>query len=479
MNFWRHALLDIVFAPGDNTVVQNLALVLLAVSSVFLPTFTNSPVSNPPGTPTPPLGTKNVILMISDGCGYTHVEATSMYQYGAAGGQVYDGFPVKLAMSTFSAEGWGYDPVLAWRNFGYVQHSATSSAAAATAISCGTKTLNAYIGFDVEARPLQHAMAHAEALGKSTGVVTTVPFCHATPAGFVAHNASRWNYEAIAQEMLLSSGTDVIMGTGHPFFDSDGQADDSPSYQYVGGKDTWEGLAAGTAGMDADGDGAPDRWTLVETREQFRALGSGNTPQRVCGVAQAGATLQQSRRGDGWAEPYAAPLNGNVPTLAEMTYAALNVLDNDPDGFFLMVEGGAIDWASHANQAGRMIEEQIDFNHAVEAVVSWTENKSNWCETLLIVTSDHETGYLTGPGSNPDWKPLVSRGKGAMPDLEWHTRDHTNQLVPFYAKGGPATEFEQRAVHRDRVRGAYLDNSDLAPIVLQWLNAPPGEACLQ
>ena len=76
----------------------------------------------------------------------------------------------------------------------------------------------------------------------------------------------------------------------------------------------------------------------------------------MCGTAQAYTTLQQSRSGDGQAAPYAVPLTTTLPDLATMTRGALNVLDSDRDGFFLMIEGGAVDWAAHANQTGRTIE---------------------------------------------------------------------------------------------------------------------------
>ncbi len=118
--------------------------------------------------------------------------------------------------------------------------------------------------------------------------------------------------------------------------------------------------------------------------------------------------MQSNRSGDGYADPFVVPLIDTVPTLEEMTKAALNILDDDPDGLFLMIEGGAVDWASHANQSGRMIEEHIDFDNSVQAVVDWVQKNSNWGETLLIVTSDHETGYLTGPGSDPSWMPLIN-----------------------------------------------------------------------
>jgi alkaline phosphatase len=128
-------------------------------------------------------------------------------------------------------------------------------------------------------------------------------------------------------------------------------------------------------------------------------MASGDTPLRVIGLPQVHETLQQKRRGDDLADPYVVNRTETVPTLAEMSQVALNVLDNNRDGFFLMIEGGAVDWAGHDNQSGRLIEEEIDFNRAVEAVAAWIEKNSSWDDTLLIVTADHETGYLNGPGS--------------------------------------------------------------------------------
>jgi alkaline phosphatase len=306
-------------------------------------------------------------------------------------------------------------------------------------------------------------MQEAEAKGKSTGVVTSVEFSHATPAGFVAHNISRNNYAAIANEML-TSGTDVIMGAGNPDFDDNGNPA-SKDAKYVGGTATW-------AALKDPADGVLDGWTLIQTRDAFQNLAAGDTPARVVGVPQVYTTLQQSRAGDAKAEPYVVPFTPSVPTLVEMTRAALNVLDNDPDGFVLMVEGGAVDWAGHANQSGRMIEEQIDFDNSVQAVVDWVKKNSNWGETLLIVTGDHETGYLTGPmpdPANPTWTPVVNNGAGVVPGLQWNFGEHTNQLIPFYAKGDDARWFKQAADLRDPVRGPYIDNTDIAQVIFQVL----------
>ena len=421
---------------------------------------------------------KNIIIMISDGLGFNHLEASRYYEYIKEARQIFNKFPFNYAMSTYMAYdeedecySHGYDPDLAWSGFDYVEECSTDSAAAATAMSTGAKTYGGAIGVDLYEQPLVHALELAEEKGKATGVVTSVEWSHATPAGFVAHNVSRNNYEEIAQEMIHDSTVDVIMGCGHPWFDADGQFTRAPNtFKYVGGETTWDDLVAGTAGGDADGDGVDDPWLLIQELAEFQALINGPTPERVIGIAQVYQTLQQSRNGDGYADPYVVPFIETVPTLEEMTKAALNILDEDPDGLFLMVEGGAVDWASHANQSGRMIEEQSDFENAVKAVVKWVREKSNWDETLLIVTSDHETGYLTGPGSDPSWEPIVNNGAENLPDMEWHSGSHTNSLVPLSAKGRTARMLMRYADENDPVRGRYVDNTEIAKVILRAID---------
>jgi alkaline phosphatase len=227
--------------------------------------------------------------------------------------------------------------------------------------------------------------------------------------------------------------------------------------------------------VDANHDGnidSDDDWHLVQTRAEFQNLITGPTPKRVVGTARVYQTLQQGRSGDGNADPYVVPLIQTVPTLAEMSLAAINVLDDDPDGFCLMVEGGAVDWASHANQTGRMIEEEEDFNAAVDAVVGWIEGNSSWGETLLIVTGDHETGYLTryASGGDTPWadQPLGNRGPGQVVDVQWNSGSHTNALIPFYAKGRGAHLYMLCVSDIDLVRGVYIDNTAVAKVIF-WL----------
>ncbi len=149
--------------------------------------------------------------------GFNHVKATSYYQFGELGKQIYDSFPVKLAMSTYMIGGEIYNPDSVSANFKFVLKKPTDSAASGTALATGTKTYKAGISVDTNKAKLLTVLDKAEKVGKSSGVVSTVPFSNATPAAFVAHNASRYEYKKIAEEMIMQSSVDVIIGGGHPY----------------------------------------------------------------------------------------------------------------------------------------------------------------------------------------------------------------------------------------------------------------------
>lgn len=420
-----------------------------------------------------PAGPKNIIILIGDGMGYNHIDATSLYEHGttyqqvavdpAAGtvehvpgiaSQVFESFPVQVAMSTHSANGRAeYDPAQAWADFDWIATGATDSAAAGTALATGVKTDNGMLGLDPDGNRVKNVAERAAELDKATGVVSSVQFSHATPASWGAHNASRNDMTGVAHEMI-EGPLDVIMGAGHPGYDDDHQPTE-PSYSSVSQED-FQRLQ----------DGQTSR-TFVEDRAGFEALAAGeDVPEQVFGLAQVSTTLQQARSGESeGALPFAVEQN-DVPSLETMTRGALNVLEQDEDGLFLMVEGGAIDWTGHANETTRNIEETVDFNRSVEAAVEWVETESSWDETLLIVTADHETGYLDGSSSDPTWTPITG-AKGQLPDQEWFSGNHTNQLVPLYAKGTGSDLLASYAVGSDPVRGAYLDNVDVARVAFE------------
>jgi len=124
-----------------------------------------------------------------------------------------------------------------------------------------------------------------------------------------------------------------------------------------------------------------------------------------------------------------------------------------------------------------MVEEMIDFNRAIAAAVEWVETNSSWGETLLIITADHETGYLTGPGSanvtHPDgttqavYNPLVNNGAGNMPGHDWNSGSHVNTLVPFFAKGARSEMLLEYADEWDPNRGYYINNTEFAQLVFR------------
>jgi alkaline phosphatase len=412
---------------------------------------------------------KNVIIMIADGAGFNHFKAADYYQCGQIPCQPYEDFPVRLAMSTYP-HGGSYDANLAWRSFDYVDKGATDSAAAATAMATGIKTRNKTLGVDAKGNQVLNLTERARQLGKATGVITTVFFDDATPAGFVVHNDARSNLTQTADDMVNKSSVDCIMGAGHPLYDSNGRQIDKPNYKYIG-EDSWAKLNNGNAGSNAN------HWTLIQTRDDFQRLASGPAPKRVFGLAQVFETLQEKRSGDHFATPYQVPLTQALPTLEEMTNAALNVLDDDPNGFFIMIEGGAVDWAAHSKYSGRLIEEMNDFNRSIKAVIHWVDTNSSWDDTLLIITADHETGYLTGsprrsplakPGPDSGgsvWNDLVNNGPGKLPTMEWHSGSHTNSLVPFFAKGRGAQSFNDTIDGTDPLRGPYIDNTDIANVI--------------
>ncbi len=466
--------------------LTNVVLIMLLAGFVSCAT---TPEQNDSKTPNP----TNIIYFVGDGMGYNHVLAANFFEHGDAGVQVYeqdDWFQAGLA--TYSAARIdsdgdtiymnGYAPRTAWEDADYLSRDYTDSGAAATAMSTGKKVFSGSLGIGMDGDTLTHIAQAAKAAGKSVGIVSSVPLSHATPAGFIAHNHSRHNLEEIGKYMLFHTLADVIMAPGHPLYNNDGEQEEK-SPRYVGGWDIWEQLSANdgrTEFVDGDeilyvqdvtGDGQRDPWHLIETREDFLALAEGPAPRRVLGIPQVYTTLNQGRmRGEEADIPFEQPLNENVPTLEEITRASLNVLGQNPEGYYVMIEGGAIDWASHDNHIGRTIEEQIDFNNSIMAAVEWVEENSSWDETLIIVTSDHECGYLTGPNHpDPIADEVVNRGIGVLPEVAWHSGTHTNMLVPFYAKGPGVELFDLFADEKDPVKGPFLQNTEIAQaIFLMW-----------
>ncbi len=235
----------------------------------------------------------------------------------------------------------------------------TDSAAAATAIACGEKTFNGAIGVDAQLRRLESAAEVAHRAGKAVGIVTTVTINHATPAGFYGHRKGRGEGYALGLD-LVASGFEYFAGGGLD------KHDDRSNPLYRG--DVYD-LAAGAGYGVIRGD-----------RAAFDALRPG------CGRVWFVATEKAMP------DSIDAGLWKGVPTLAELTAKGLELLSPDPDGFFMMVEGGRIDWAGHANDAATNLREVLALDDAVKVALEFQKTHP---DLLVVVTGDHETGGMT------------------------------------------------------------------------------------
>ena len=235
----------------------------------------------------------------------------------------------------------------------------TCSAAAATALATGHKTNIGRISMNpAGVEPYESIATKAKRAGYKVGVVTNVSIDHATPAVFYAHQPDRDMYFEIGVE-LAHSNFDFFAGGG-----------------FMNPNDTIEGTVLNLVNL-----AGANGFKVVNTREGFEKLASG-----------AGKTLVLSPNpASEGSLPFSLDMEPGDITLADYTSKAISMLDNEK-GFFVMVEGGKIDWASHKNDGAAVIQEVISFDKAIGHAVAFYEKHPD--ETLIIVTADHETGGL-------------------------------------------------------------------------------------
>ncbi|MBQ1784752.1 MAG: alkaline phosphatase [Gammaproteobacteria bacterium] len=467
-------------------------LLLVAAITTALMSGCNSDDDDTQPTPPAAQRPKNVILMISDGASYGTWEMAAHWQ-GAENANdlaIYSDMQTRLGVTTYplntsntptneDTSTLGYDPAAAWNTtvgegvekdgfmtyiegYKYLKNNYTDSAAAGTALASGQKTYNNAINYDNHGKPMGYITQLAKAQGKATGVVSSVQMAHATPATFSAQNISRRNMHEIARDQLTNGNVDLLMGTGHPDYDGSGtnlnalSAEDCAANWACGnrfdsiGETEWLALKAGLLTPT----GASKPWTLIEDKGAFELLASGNlsVDGPLVGIPRVRWTLQQTRSGDVVGadanQPSGKKMIATVPDLATMTQGALNYLGKDEDGLFLMVEGGAVDWAAHGNDTGTLIEEQLDFDRAVAVVKDWVEANSSWEETLLIVTTDHGNALPLAPTSDVTaFAPVVSNGSELLPEVRYWSGQHTNEVVRLWAIGAGSDKFD------DYIRG--------------------------
>ena len=293
---------------------------------------------------------KYVFYFIGDGMGVNQVNGTEMYQAEFQKGIIgvepllFTQFPVGTMATTFSAT-----------------NSVTDSAAAGTALATGEKTYNHAISVDVDKNPLQTVAEKAKKAGKKVGVTTSVSVDHATPASFYAHQPDRDMYYEIALD-LPKANFDFYAGGGFL----------KPNTTF-------------------DKKEAPSIFPIFEQAGYTVARGYQDYKDKA---AKADKMILIQREGaNPSCLPYALDRKEGDLTLAQITESAIDFLTKGKDkGFFLMVEGGKIDWACHANDAATVFNEVKDMDDAIK--VAYEFYKKHPKETLIVVTADHETGGL-------------------------------------------------------------------------------------
>jgi alkaline phosphatase len=284
---------------------------------------------------------KYVFMLIGDGMGLPQRRAAAQF---AKKEMLMQSFPAQGITTTHAADRF-----------------ITGSAASGTAMSCGQKTNIGVVGMDPELRPTKTIAEMAKEKGMKVGIVSSVSIDHATPASFYAHVPARGQYYDI-DVALAKSGFDYFGGGG--LKDPNNERDNATEY-------------VGNALELAKKNG----YQVVTDKDAFMKLKPGKK------VLAYNEWLQNSG-----ALPYQIDTREQDISLSEFTKKGIELLDN-PNGFFMMVEAGKIDWACHANDGASAIRDTLEFDKAISAAYDFYKKHPD--ETLVIVTGDHECGGLT------------------------------------------------------------------------------------
>jgi alkaline phosphatase len=320
---------------------------------------------------------KNVILLISDGTGLSHISAAFYFKDTAVN---YARFQNIGLIKTASS-----------------RQAITDSGAGATAFSCGLKTFNGAIGVADDTTPVENLIEIASSKNIQTGIVATSSITHATPASFYAHSKSRGNTEEIASQ-LPHSTIDFFAGGGLQFFN---QHKEKPNLLSAFTKNQFE----------IDTIALTDFEHIKDHKKQGYLLAKDAMPK-----------FSEGR--------------GNF--LSKATALAIQFLSKEASGFFLMSEGSQIDWAGHENNAEYLVSELIDFDETIGKVLDYAEKDG---ETLVIVTSDHETGGFALAAEKHLRKDGTEYSDYRDIEMVFSTKGHSATLIPVFAYGPGSQEF--------------------------------------
>ncbi len=295
---------------------------------------------------------KYVFMFIGDGMGNPQVAATQYYlgsidnpdsEYPVPGQLSFTQFPYLGMMTTYDASSFCPD-----------------SASTATSMASGEKTLSGVINYDVTlTTPFKLITEYAKEDGKKVGVISSVSVDHATPAAYYAKQPSRNDYYDIALQAITGTTVDFLGGGGF--------------------KKQSDELLNKAAELG---------WVIPATNEEIRALTA--TDSRVLAISPV---LQDSSSICYEVDRIRREAEGeDILSLADFVSAGIQALDNE-NGFFMMCEGGKVDWSGHANDAATSIHETKALSDAVQVAIDFAAKHPE--ETLIIVTADHETGGMT------------------------------------------------------------------------------------
>lgn len=268
---------------------------------------------------------------------------------------------------------------VAGMNTTYAKNSLiTDSAAAGTALASGVKTNNGVVGMDAQGNRVKTLIEAAAAEGMATGIVTTTRLTHATPAAFASHNESRNNENEIAED-FLNSGVDFFAGGGVRHFIPKSMK--KPNADAVGA--TIKSKRKDERNLvDEFAEKGYKTYMGMEGARQFKKDNFSRIDKVFAAFTYTHMPYEIERMN----------LYPEVPSISEMTAAAIDVLSKDRGGFFLMVEGGRIDHAAHANDPTGVIHDTIAFDNAVKVAYDFLQKHQN--DTLIVVVGDHETGGM-------------------------------------------------------------------------------------
>jgi alkaline phosphatase len=308
---------------------------------------------------------RNIIFLIGDGMG---VSFTSGYRY------------FKDNPDTVELESTEFGPYLVGQQTTFPNdpnHNVTDSAASATAMATGVKTYNGAIGIGNDHSKLKSVLEAAKEKGKAAGLVATAQITHGTPAAFGAHVVQRESMSAIADDYYqdLVNGhhkIDVLLGGGSEWFIRN---DRNLVEEFV-----------------------KDGYSYVRNLEELQ---NDHSPQVLGLFAKSGLPKMIDRP-------------KGVPSLAEMAGSAIERLNKNDNGFFLMIEGSQIDWAGHDNDIVGVMSEMEDFEKAFKAAIDFAKKDGH---TLVIATADHSTGgYTIGAQGQYNWFSTVIKAVKRTPD---------------------------------------------------------------